>query len=270
MEQGGAILREVGSTNKTHLRDYEQAINSNTAALLKVHTSNFRVVGFTEEVSTESMVELSHRRGLLAIEDLGSGVLVSGYGEPTVQEVVAAGMDVVTFSGDKLMGGPQAGLIVGKAECIARIRTHPLARALRIDKMTLAALESTLRLYRHAEHQAEIPLVRMLNRTGAELHQAASDLRDKVNTVPGLIGQVVECVGQVGGGSLPGKEIPSFAVAITPRVGCVRFEKSLRQAAVPVITRIVHDKVLLDPRTILPHDTDDLLSSLREAAELTS
>ena len=213
------------------------------------------------------MVELSHQRGLLAIEDLGSGVLVSGYGEPTVQEVVASGMDVVTFSGDKLMGGPQAGLIVGKAECIARIRTHPLARALRLDKMTLAALESTLRLYRHAEHRNQIPLVRMLNMSLAELQQAAAELKDQVNAIPGLTAQVIECVGQVGGGSLPGKDIPSFAVAITSPLNCVSFEARLRRAQVPVIARILHDRVLIDPRTILPQDTEDLLRSLREAAE---
>ena len=270
MEQGGAILREVGATNKTHLRDYERVINENTAALLKVHTSNFRLIGFTEEVSTEAMVELSHQRGLLAIEDLGSGVLIAGYGEPTVQEVVASGMDVVTFSGDKLMGGPQAGLIVGKAECIARIRTHPLARALRLDKMTLAALESTLKLYRFAEQRNQIPLVRMLNMSLAELQQAAEELKNQVNTIPGLAAQVIECVGQVGGGSLPGKDIPSFAVAITSPLNCVSFETRLRQAQVPVIARILHDRVLIDPRTILPQDTADLLKSLREAVEAKS
>lgn len=267
MEQGGAILREVGATNKTHLSDYKRVINDNTAALLKVHTSNFRVIGFTEEVSTEAMVELSHQHGLLAIEDLGSGVLISGYGEPTVQEVVATGMDVVTFSGDKLMGGPQAGLIVGKSECIARIRTNPLARALRLDKMTLAALESTLRLYRHAEHRQEIPLVRMLNLSQDDLRHAAEQLKDKVNAIAGLTAEVIECKGQVGGGSLPGKEIPSFALAITSPISCGGFEERLRHAAIPVIARILHDRVLLDPRTILPHDTEDLLVSLREAVE---
>lgn len=269
MEQGGAILREVGATNKTHLSDYKRVINDNTAALLKVHTSNFRVIGFTEEVSTQAMVDLSHQHGLLAIEDLGSGVLISGYGEPTVQEIVATGMDIVTFSGDKLMGGPQAGLIVGKAECIARIRNHPLARALRLDKMTLAALESTLRLYRYAEHRHHIPLVRMLNISQAELCHAAETLSGRVNSIAGLTAQVIECVGQVGGGSLPGKDIPSFAVAITAPVSCGSFEAHLRHAAIPVIARILHDRVLLDPRTILPHDTEDLLASLREAAEAT-
>ena len=266
MEQGGALLREVGATNKTHLSDYERVINHNTAALLKVHTSNFRVIGFTEDVSTEALVELSHQHGVLAIEDLGSGVLIAGYGEPTVQEIVATGMDIVTFSGDKLMGGPQAGLIVGKAECIARIRTHPLARALRLDKMTLAALESTLRLYRHAEHRQEIPLVRMLNLSQDDLFHAAEELRDKVNAIAGLTAQVIECVGQVGGGSLPGRDIPGFAVAITSPLSCVSFEGRLRQAEIPVIARILHDRVLLDPRTILPHDTEDLLVSLRKAA----
>lgn len=267
MEQGGAILREVGATNKTHLSDYERAINDNTAALLKVHTSNFRVIGFTEDVSTEAIVELSHKHGLLSIEDLGSGVLMAGYGEPTVQEVVATGMDIVTFSGDKLMGGPQAGLIVGKAKYIASIRNHPLARALRLDKMTLAALESTLRLYRHAEHRNEIPLVRMLNLSQADLYRAAEDLRERINAIGEVKAEVIQSVGQVGGGSLPGKDIPSFAVAITSPVGCKRLEERLRQATIPVIARILHDRVLLDPRTILAHDSDDLIASLREAVQ---
>ena len=168
------------------------------------------------------------------------------------------------------MGGPQAGLIVGKAECIARIRTHPLARALRLDKMTLAALESTLKLYRFAEQRNQIPLVRMLNMSLAELQQAAEELKNQVNTIPGLAAQVIECVGQVGGGSLPGKDIPSFAVAITSPLNCVSFETRLRQAQVPVIARILHDRVLIDPRTILPQDTADLLKSLREAVEAKS
>jgi len=267
MEQGGAILREVGATNKTHVRDYEQAITENTAALLKVHTSNFKVIGFTEEVSTEDLVNLSHCKGLLAIEDLGSGVLVSGYGEPTVQETVAAGMDVVTFSGDKLMGGPQAGLIVGKADCIARIRSHPLARALRLDKMTLAALEATLRLYRFSEQRMRIPLVRMLNVSPLELKQRAEKLCSMLANVSPYIADVVETTGQVGGGSLPGKEIPGFAVALIAPCGCSKLEMLMRRASVPIVARIVNDRVIIDPRTVLPQDEAALLESLQEVAE---
>lgn len=268
MAQGGAVLREVGTTNKTHLWDYENAITEQTVALLKVHTSNFRVVGFTEDVSTENLVALSHRNGLLAIEDLGSGVLVPGYGEPTVQEVIASGMDIVTFSGDKLMGGPQAGIIAGNAKCIARIRSHPLARALRVDKMTLAALESTLRLYKHRDSINAVPLIRMLNLTPTELMARAQELCDQINTINGLRAEVVENSGLVGGGSLPGRVISGFAVAISPDAGCVKLEAMLRRATIPVITRIVRDQVHIDPRTILPHEISDLIKSLQEAAEV--
>lgn len=264
MEQGGALLKEVGTTNKTHTYDYEQAITDNTAALLKVHTSNFRIIGFTEQVSTQDLTEICRRRGLLAIEDLGSGVLLSGFGEPTVQETVASGMDVVTFSGDKLMGGPQAGLIVGKAECLARIRKHPLARALRVDKMTLAALEATLRLYRFADTTQNIPVVRMLTYSEQELRSRAETLCAQINVI-GLSAEVVAAAGQVGGGSLPGVEIPGYAVFITPAVSCTALEQRLRHATVPVIVRIAQDKVVIDPRAILQADMDDLLKSLQEA-----
>jgi len=163
LEQSGAKLVEVGTTNKTRIEDYEKAINDQTCALLKVHKSNYRIVGFTEETSVEELVALSRKNSLLTIEDLGSGMLINGLGEPTVQEVIGSGVDVVTFSGDKLLGGPQAGVIAGKTHIIAKIRPHPLARALRIDKMTLAALESTLRLYMQSETYNCIPVFRMLN-----------------------------------------------------------------------------------------------------------
>lgn len=262
MEQGGAILKEVGATNKTHLRDYEQAITENTAALLKVHTSNYRIIGFTAEVDGKEMASLAHKRGLLAIEDLGSGVLLPGFGEPTVQEALTAGMDVVTFSGDKLLGGPQAGLIVGKSSLIQQIKKHPLARALRIDKLTLAALEATLRLYRYSDSTTRVPLIRMLNKSQEELYAAAQELSLAINGLSGFKAEVIAVTGQVGGGSLPGKDMPGFAVAIDSTGGCVALEAALRNHQVPIIARIVQDRVLIDPRTLLPDDSAEILRAL--------
>ncbi|NLW17838.1 MAG: L-seryl-tRNA(Sec) selenium transferase, partial [Firmicutes bacterium] len=219
MAQSGSRLVEVGTTNKTHLFDYERAIGPDTAALLKVHTSNYRLIGFTQEVAGRDLAALAHEHGLLAIEDLGSGVLIDlqRYGlvyEPTVQESVAAGMDVVTFSGDKLLGGPQAGIIVGRKECIAKLRQHPLTRAVRIDKLTLAGLEATLRLYRDEEAAVRaIPTLRMLTTPVEDLEERAHRLVAQVQPVVGQAAQlrVVPCLGQVGGGSLPGYDIYSVA-----------------------------------------------------------
>ncbi len=261
MEQSGCQLVEVGATNKTHLFDYERAIRPETAALLKVHTSNYRMVGFTQEVSSEDMVKLAHERGLLALEDLGSGVLINleklGHiHEPTVQEALQAGMDIVTFSGDKLLGGPQAGVIVGKADLIRRIRKHPLTRALRIDKLTLAGLEATLRLYRdeaNAVHQ--IPTLRMLAATAEELMCKARQLQTELAELIGDLAKVdaVDSVAQVGGGSLPGYEFPSAAVAIVPKeMSANSLEAALRLGNAAVFSRIYREQVLLDVRTLQP------------------
>ena len=263
IEQGGARLKEVGSTNKTHLGDYERAIAPETAALLKVHTSNYRIVGFTSAVDAPELVTLARARGLLAIWDLGSGVFAPDFGEPTVREAVAQGLDLVTFSGDKLMGGPQAGVIVGKRAHIDVIKRHPLARALRIDKLTLAALEATLRLYRCSETEGEVPLLRMYRRTCADLQTEAESLAAVINGRYSLRARVVASVGQMGGGAMPTQDIPSVAVAITSdKQSATQLEEGLRKALIPVIARLVQDEVWIDMRTVLPGEADDVIAAL--------
>ncbi len=274
MEQSGCRLVEVGTTNKTHLRDYARAITADTAALLKVHTSNYQIIGFNQSVAGRDMAELAHEHGLLAIEDLGSGVLIDlvplGYPhEPTVLESLASGMDVVTFSGDKLLGGPQAGIAVGKGEAISRLRQHPLNRALRIDKLTLAALEATLRLYRDGQQAIEqIPTLRMLAAAVPTLRiraeRMAVALTDQLSQQAQV--QVVDSFAQVGGGSLPGHDIPSVALAISPDHTSVdRLESSLRWGEPAVFGRIQQQRVLLDLRTIQPEEDPVVVAALVRA-----
>ena len=274
MEQSGCQLVEVGTTNKTHLFDYERAIGPATAALLKVHTSNYRVIGFTDAVSGQDMARLAHEHGLLAIEDLGSGVFLDleklGHlHEPTVQEALASGMDIVTFSGDKLLGGPQAGIVVGKREYIERLRQHPLTRALRIDKLTLAGLEATLRLYLDPAVAArEIPTLRMLSTSVSELQargrQLLAELADQVHGRADIA--LVDSWAQVGGGALPGYDIPSVAVAAVPhRMSPSQLEQRLRQGQPPVFARVQHDQVLLDLRTVQPDEISQLGEALLQA-----
>ena len=260
MRSSGAILREVGTTNRTHPLDYESAICERTALLMKVHTSNYRIVGFSAEVSLEEMVGIAHRHGLPAVEDLGSGSFVdlSPYGlrgEPTVQDAVRAGADAVTFSGDKLLGGPQAGIILGGKEIVARCKKNPLTRALRVDKMTLAALEATLRLYRDERRAlAEIPTLRMLTTPRAVLEERARELAARIieADIHGKFEvQVVESFSQVGGGALPEQDIPTWAVAVrSGEVSTRKIEASLRSHTPPVIGRIEFDRFLLDVRTL--------------------
>jgi len=264
--QGGAQLKEVGTTNKTYAQDYERAITEKTAALLKVHTSNFLVTGFTAAASRQEIVALANTHHVLAIEDLGSGVLLPLWGEPTVQEAVAIGMDVVTFSGDKLLGGPQAGIIVGKGRYIEKIARHPLARALRIDKLTLAALEATLRLYRKGEHLDKVPLLSMLRLTDDELRAQAEALAREIGNLPEMCGQVVASLGQVGGGSLPGKDLAGYAVAIESTLKCAELLQRLRLRAVPIIARIERDRVLLDLRCVLPGEKQEIVEALTSIA----
>ena len=219
MEACGAELKEVGTTNKTHLWDYDRAITEKTRALMKVHTSNYRIVGFSEPPTLPELVELGHSRGLPVIEDLGSGCLVDLqqfgiYGEPTVQDSVRAGVDVVSFSGDKLLGGPQAGIIVGKKAIVDKLKKHPLTRAMRVDKMTLAALEATLRSY-DAGLVHEIPTIAMLSAAPAQLRSKADTLCTLM-TAAGIAAEVVPTEGQVGGGSVPTQMLSSFAVAVQP------------------------------------------------------
>lgn len=257
MEQSNSTLLEVGTTNKTHPADYEDAIGEETAALLKVHTSNYRIVGFTEEVSVGSLVEIGHRHGLPVIYDLGSGALADlpAYGiggEPTVKQAVEAGADVISFSGDKLLGGPQAGIIIGKKEYIDAMKKNPLTRAMRIDKLTLAALEATLRIYLEPEQVArKIPTYRMLSMTMPELQAKGRRLMRKLKRVPGLDCALSEEQGQVGGGSVPAQMIPTWAVAVRHEAVSVdQLEARLRFCETPVIARIAHDRLLLDMRTV--------------------
>ncbi|ADL07540.1 L-seryl-tRNA(Sec) selenium transferase [Thermosediminibacter oceani] len=261
MAQSGARLVEVGTTNKTHVEDYERAINENTALLLKVHTSNFRFVGFWSEVAIEQLKALGLKYGIPVMEDLGSGVLVDvrKFGlppEPTVQESIRAGADIVTFSGDKLLGGPQAGIIVGRKELLERIKRHPLTRALRIDKLTLSALEAVLKLYR-SESLDRIPVIKMLSKSQEDMEKDARQLAAELQKVVRERGtvEIIDDVSQVGGGSLPGAELPTKAVALSLReTGPEELAERLRKARIPVIGRIKKDRFLLDVRTMSEED----------------
>ena len=266
MAQSGATMVEVGSTNKTHLRDYEKAINDRTGLLLRVHASNFRVVGFTEEVSLAQLVELGNRRGVPVYEDQGSGVLVDlkPYGlpdEPTVSSSVAAGVDLVSASGDKLLGGPQAGILVGRAEAISKCKAHPLARALRLDKMTLAALEATLRLYLDPERAMErIPTLRMLTKRPEHVAVRARHMVDVIGDGCGDAYWVaaVPDVSRAGGGALPMADIPTTVVTVSPRtMSANELEERLRLGQPAIVARIKDDRVLIDPRTL--NEAEELL-----------
>lgn len=276
MAMSGAILREVGTTNKTYLSDYEKAITSQTAMLLKVHPSNFKLQGFTKEVSLADLAALGRRYGLVVMEDLGSGCLVdlSRYGlekEPTVQEAVASGADLVLFSGDKLLGGPQAGLILGKAETVQQLKQHPLTRALRPDKLTLAGLEATFRLYlNESEAVAGIPTLHMLTAPLAEVNRAAQRLARTIKRRwPGRYRVAVQDhISRSGGGALPMVPIPSRALALElPPLAPHQLEERLRSANPPVIARLEHDRLLLDTRTLLPDDYPLLLQVLGKVAD---
>jgi L-seryl-tRNA(Ser) seleniumtransferase len=274
MAVSGALLREVGTTNKTYLRDYEQAITSETAILLKVHPSNFRIVGFTHEVALPDLVALGRRYDLKVVEDLGSGCLVdlSRYGlerEPTVQEALKAGVDLVLFSGDKLLGGPQAGLALGSREVVGALKQNPLTRALRPDKLTLAAMEATLRLYLdESQAVAALPTLQMLTRPVTELAREARSLVRRLKRRWGdrIRVEVRESVGRVGGGALPQVSLPSRALALSlPPLSAQQLEARLRQTQPPLIARVEQGEVLLDLRTILPEDRAYLLTALNEA-----
>ncbi len=267
----GARLVEVGTTNKTHPEDYERAISPETAMLMRCHTSNYRIVGFTAEVAPEEMAAIAQRHDVLSVEDLGSGVLVdlSAYGlpkEPTVQETVKAGIDLVTFSGDKLLGGPQSGIIVGKRELIARLKKNHMLRALRQDKVTLAGLEQTLRAYLDPKRaMTEIPTLRMLTRRIEDLRKDAEQLAAPLRQQFGeeLTVTMPEGQSQVGGGSLPATLIPTVLVSLRPRhMDAQSLADRLRRADPPVVTRIEHDAVLLDPRTLLEGDVERIITAL--------
>lgn len=258
MEQSGAKLVEVGTTNKTHYDDYESAVTEETRALLKVHTSNYRIVGFTESVTIDELIPIAKEHEIPVIEDLGSGVLIdlSKYGiayEPTVQDSVRKGADVVCFSGDKLLGGPQAGIIIGRKKYIDMMKKNQLTRALRIDKFTATALELVLQEYLSEEKAIRnIPVLRMITKTLDEVTEEAKSFLSllKEAGLPARI-ELEPCESQIGGGSLPLERIPSMAVAIHPeKISVAELEERMRRLPVPIIPRTVNDTVLLDVRTI--------------------
>lgn len=272
MEQSGASLVEVGTTNKTHFSDYEEHITEETKALLKVHTSNYRIVGFTESVPIDELVPLARSQGIPVVEDLGSGVLIdlSKYGltyEPTVQESIAKGADVVCFSGDKLFGGPQAGIIIGKKKYIDMMKKNQLTRALRIDKFTAATLELVLQEYLSEEKAIRnIPVLRMITEPLEEAAKRARSLARAIRgtEIPARV-EVVSCESQIGGGSLPLERIPSMAVAIHPDgISVSEMEEQMRHLPVPIIPRTVNDTVMLDVRTIENEDFKLIAAELRE------
>ncbi len=265
MMQSGAVLVEVGTTNRTRIGDYERAITAQTIALLRVHSSNFKQIGFTETTDLRHMAKVAHQHNLLLFDDLGSGALVdtTQFGlvhEPTAQESLADGCDVVAFSGDKLLGGPQAGILIGKADLIAKLKKHPLARAIRADKLCLAALSATLDEYRRGTALVNIPVLAMLNRDLANITQQAEHWADILNQ-HGLSAHVISSTSTIGGGSLPGETLPTSVVAIQPDKPDA-FLAQLRGLPIPIIARIADDKVLFDPRTVLPDQEELFLSQI--------
>ncbi|HMB22273.1 MAG TPA: L-seryl-tRNA(Sec) selenium transferase [Anaerolineales bacterium] len=255
MKQSQAKLVEVGTTNKVRLSDYSEALAEPTALVMRAHRSNFKIVGFTEEPALRDIVEVAHQAGVPVADDLGSGALLdtAKYGfahEPTVQESLAAGVDLVCFSGDKLLGGPQAGIILGKKDLMDRVRKHPLARAVRADKTCLAGLTATLLHYLKDEAEREIPIWKMMSRTPEQLKVRAETWRESLGQ-----GEVIKAESTVGGGSLPDECVSTYVLALTVK-SSDKFLKKLRETNPPIIARTENDKVLLDPRTVL---NDDLL-----------
>jgi len=268
LRQGGARLVEVGTTNRTHLSDFQEAIGLDTALLLRVHSSNFKQIGFTAEVALADMVTLAHGVGLPVVDDLGSGTLLdtARYGlsaEPTVQDSVTAGADLVTFSGDKLLGGPQAGLIVGRADLVAELRHHPLTRALRVDKSTLAALQATLLHYARGEAEREVPVWRMIATPLEELAARSADLAAKLCAV-GVPATVVQATSTVGGGALPGETLPTWAVAVAA-TSPDALAAALRRGELPVVGRILDGQLLFDLRTVPAEEDARLLGAIKKA-----
>ncbi|MDT8377822.1 MAG: L-seryl-tRNA(Sec) selenium transferase [Desulfotignum sp.] len=278
MTKSGCHLKEVGTTNRTHLKDYAGAITEKTGMLLKVHASNYRIQGFTASVELKDLVELGNSHEIPVMEDLGSGTLLdfSAYGlpmEPPVSRSVAAGADIVTFSGDKLLGGPQAGIIVGKKQAIDQIRANPLTRALRIDKLTLAALEATLRLYRDEQTAIrEIPTLRMLTMTYDETRRKADALYEQVKKVCSPEDDVacVDMKSRPGGGSFPDLELPTRCVTLIPaNMSVATLERRMRLSSPAVIARIENNRYIMDPRTVQPGQ-EPLISSTLEIILRTS
>ena len=269
LKQSGATLVDVGTTNRTYIRDYQDAITDNTAALLKVHSSNFRVEGFTAEVEPSELVELSKERGIPVLHDVGSGALLptEAYGlahEPTPQQSIAAGVGLVFFSGDKLLGGPQSGIVVGQTELVRRLERHPLARAVRIDKMSLAGLTATVLHYLKQEAEAEVPIWKMISAGEQGIKDRVTRWKNQLS----LPGEVISGRSAIGGGSLPGETLPTWVLALScegDAGGPERVMRRLREADPPVIARIEDDRVILDPRTVMPEEEEALVPALRAA-----
>lgn len=262
MKQSGAKLVEVGTTNKVRLSDYESAFEEPVALVMRAHRSNFKIVGFTEEPELKDIADVAHKAGVPVVDDLGSGALydTAKYGfshEPTVQESMQACADVVLFSGDKLLGGPQAGIIIGKQVLLDKIKKHPLARAVRADKACLAGLSATLTHYLKDEAEREIPILKMMSLTLKQVRGRAEAWRDELGQ-----GDVAEGQSTVGGGSLPGESIPTFLLGLKVK-SAQKFLRALRENNPPIIARTENDKVLLDPRTVLPEQEGALLVELK-------
>jgi L-seryl-tRNA(Ser) seleniumtransferase len=265
---------EVGATNRTRIGDFRRAADvGGVAALLKVHRSNFRMSGFTEEASLAEMVALGRDAGLPVLHDLGSGLFMDPAAlglpaEPTAAESVALGADLVVVSGDKLFGGPQAGIVMGRATFVAALRANPLCRALRVDKVTLAGLEATARLYRDPPRALrEIPTLRMLSESAEGVGERARALCEALRSA-GIEAEVVPTLGAVGGGTYPDVELPSFAVALTPPAGASQVAARLRRCATPVVGRIEDQRLLLDLRTVTPDEAGTLVHAVALALEI--
>ncbi len=270
MEKSGAKLVGVGTTNRTHLADFENAITENTGAILQVHPSNYRVIGFTKTVELEELVALGKKHGIPVVSDVGSGCLAdlrpAGLDEPLLETILAVGADLVCFSTDKLLGGPQGGGVAGKKEMVERVRKNPLARALRMDKLRLSALEATLRLYRNAEVARErIPTVRMILTPASEIKERAEALAAQIAaTVPKLRVEVRQDASNIGGGSVPEQDLPSWVVALqSEEIPSEELSHSLRLSDPPIIARIHREEILMDLRTVLPGQEETIVGSLQ-------
>jgi L-seryl-tRNA(Ser) seleniumtransferase len=274
MKQSGAKLVEIGTTNRVHLEDYQEALTLPTALVMRAHRSNFQIIGFTSEPTLKEIADLAHQAGVALVDDLGSGSLLdtSRYGlghEPMVQESLEAGADLVCFSGDKLLGGPQAGIIIGRAGLIAKLKKHPLARAVRADKLCLAGLTATLLHYLKDEAVEKIPVWQMIAATPEQVRTRANEWSVTLNQRRWKSCQVIPGRSTVGGGSLPGETLPTYLLALTV-THPDQFLKRLRTCQPPVIARLEEDHVVLDPRSVLPEQDEILLAGLLEAGDMRS
>jgi L-seryl-tRNA(Ser) seleniumtransferase len=277
MEKSGVTVREVGTTNRTRISDYERAINERTKLLLRVHPSNYRIIGFTERPSAHQIADLARSAGIPSFEDLGSGCLIdlSPFGvrdEPVVGESLKAGISVVSFSGDKMLGGPQAGIIAGSREIVDRVRKNPLMRALRVDKMTYAAIEATLRLYERGAALSEVPVIRAIAATREDLEMRAARFCD---SVPRLTNGIVKAslengVSVIGGGSAPEVTLPTVLVALDASESAAWLEKRLRGYKIPIIARTERDRVMIDLRTVAADDEAVILEAIASLAQPAS